>query len=430
MPVISSPLPVLVLVVDELALGLADPLDDDLLGGLGGDAPEAAAGLPEVQQVAVLPVLLAGLVGVGVEVEDLEAEILTDLRVGEAVAPGVGEGDLLLLVLDLLDHRHPLDEVDVARLLVVAGLQLAADAELTLRRRHDGLLHRLDEDLLIEALLATDLLDDVVQRHASLHVFTFAKASSRELRNEVRLRDVGEGNGVGPTVHLEVDHGGVFTGDHGQAATKLATGGGAVGAFDGGPGLEAHLAAEEALVVPLPDQGTVEARRADLEAVVAGRHLVDLEGRTEVPAHRLAVGEGDAVAGAPLAALPVQRDPQDHTAALRHRLHEDQLHAVGGADRLRHGGDGLEVDGGAHGKEWFGTTRAEGVDESRGRRPVSGPRAPWLAPLRDACPGRGRRGRRRQKWADLVRPTQALPRLLAPEELTRPGTRGNGGGRA
>ena len=40
MPVISSPTPVLVLVEDIVALGLADPLEDHLLGGLRGDAAE------------------------------------------------------------------------------------------------------------------------------------------------------------------------------------------------------------------------------------------------------------------------------------------------------------------------------------------------------------------------------------------------------
>jgi hypothetical protein len=237
----------------------------------------------------VLGLLLGSLLGRRRQVEDLEQELVTDLGL-ENRSAGRWSRVISRSLLDVVDDVSTWNRFT----LPVSSSKRASISRLFEHAwppASDRLLHRLDEDLLIEALLATDLLDDVVQRHASLHVFTFAKASSRELRNEVRLRDVGEGNGVGPTVHLEVDHGGVFAGDHGQAATKLATGGGAVGAFDGGPGLEAHLAAEEALVVPLPDQGTVEARRADLEAVVAGRHLVDLEGRTEVPAHRLAVGE-------------------------------------------------------------------------------------------------------------------------------------------
>ena len=53
-------LAVLVLVEDVLALGVAGALDDDLLGGLGGDAAEAAAEGLELEEVAPLLVLGAG----------------------------------------------------------------------------------------------------------------------------------------------------------------------------------------------------------------------------------------------------------------------------------------------------------------------------------------------------------------------------------
>ena len=119
---------VLELVEDDVALGVADALDDDLLGRLRGDAAEALALLRELEQVAELLVLLARALGVFVEVEDLEAELLAELGL-EAVALGVDGADLALVVVDLLDDGHVLEEIDGAGLLVEARLELAVDAE-------------------------------------------------------------------------------------------------------------------------------------------------------------------------------------------------------------------------------------------------------------------------------------------------------------
>ena len=68
-------LAVLVLVEDEVALGVADALEEHLLGGLRGDAAEGGAALLELEDVAELFVLLAGLVRVLGAPEDLEAEL-------------------------------------------------------------------------------------------------------------------------------------------------------------------------------------------------------------------------------------------------------------------------------------------------------------------------------------------------------------------
>jgi hypothetical protein len=87
---------VLVRVEHVLALGLADALDDHLLGGLRGDAAEAV--LAELQRVdlgVVLRLLLRPLL-VGVEVEDLEQELVADLRL-ETGAVGLLEADLAVL---------------------------------------------------------------------------------------------------------------------------------------------------------------------------------------------------------------------------------------------------------------------------------------------------------------------------------------------
>ena len=57
-------LAVLELVEDEVALVVADALDEDLLGGLRGDAAEGRARLLQLEEVAELLVLLGGLLGV------------------------------------------------------------------------------------------------------------------------------------------------------------------------------------------------------------------------------------------------------------------------------------------------------------------------------------------------------------------------------
>ena len=66
MPFTISPCAVLVLVEDDVALGLADALDDHLLRGLRDDAAEARR-------------------------VDLHADLVADLRVG-VVRLGVGRG--------------------------------------------------------------------------------------------------------------------------------------------------------------------------------------------------------------------------------------------------------------------------------------------------------------------------------------------------
>ncbi len=126
--------------------------------------------LLEAEQVAVLTVLLLRLLGVLGQVEDLEAEILTDLSVVEAVASGVLDRDLTLRIVDFLHDRHELIEVDVPRFVAEAGLELTSHPERALGGRQDGLLHRLDQHGGIDALLLADLLDDALQRHTLLHI--------------------------------------------------------------------------------------------------------------------------------------------------------------------------------------------------------------------------------------------------------------------
>ncbi len=112
-------LALLVLVEDVLALRLADTLQDDLLGGLGGDAAEPLPGAVQLEELTVLGVLLLGFDLVLLVVEDLEQELVA--RVGlETEALGVGEQDLFPLVAggERLDDDDDLEQIDAADLLV------------------------------------------------------------------------------------------------------------------------------------------------------------------------------------------------------------------------------------------------------------------------------------------------------------------------
>ncbi len=115
--------------VDALALGVAHFLEDHLLGRLGRDPPK----------VLRRPLLL-------------QLELVVELRV-RVQRLGVGEADLLLVVGDLRDHLLPAVHPEIATLAV----------------REEGRLQRLEEDLLVDPLLAPHLLDNGDQ--LSVHRF-------------------------------------------------------------------------------------------------------------------------------------------------------------------------------------------------------------------------------------------------------------------
>ncbi len=161
-------LAILVLVEDDVALGVAHALEQHLLGGLRGDAAERAARLLHVEQAAELFVLLASALGVARVPENLKAELLARVRF-EAVLARRLERDLALGLGHALDHGHVLKEIDAARIRVEASFELTGGTEGRLRRLQDRRLHRLDEHLLVDALLLGDRFNDAAQ------VFTVAR---------------------------------------------------------------------------------------------------------------------------------------------------------------------------------------------------------------------------------------------------------------
>ena len=126
------------LLVDAVTLGVAHALDDVLLGGLRGDAPE--------------------LLG-----RQLREQLVADLGVGIEVRARLAQDHLVLAVLDDRDDLLDLEQLDLAHLGVELGFDVLVGPERPLGRRQHGLLERLDDDLAIDALLFTDLLDDAIE---------------------------------------------------------------------------------------------------------------------------------------------------------------------------------------------------------------------------------------------------------------------------
>ncbi len=140
---------VLVLVVHHLALGLADALQYDLLGRLGGDPAEVVGG-----DVARLDLVLVGGQHLGVELGVLGLAKLARLGVDLLL---LLLGDLLKELLLELSGQDQLEHPEVSGVAVQvdagvlgrAGRLLVGGEERVLERRHQGL--GVDPLLLLEA---------------------------------------------------------------------------------------------------------------------------------------------------------------------------------------------------------------------------------------------------------------------------------------
>src|SRR5471030_574102 len=160
-------LAVLVVVEDVLALGIAGALDDDLLGGLRRDAPEALAVGLQMQDVAVALVLYASFFFVFRPVENLEEQLVAKLGL-DAILAGLVERDLVdcldgVFDFDAWHHRQRLENLDHALLFVVRRLDGAVLAEVPLGGLGDGVLQRVDQNRALDALVLGHLVQDHVQ---------------------------------------------------------------------------------------------------------------------------------------------------------------------------------------------------------------------------------------------------------------------------
>ena len=122
--------PVLEFLVLALALALAHALGDHLLGGLRGNAAE-------------------------IDRRQLIGQEVADLRLGIA-ALGLGDRDLGVLVLDRVGDLHVAQQLDLAGLAVDLGADVVLQPVLGAAGLLDGLLHRLEHLLALDALLAGD----------------------------------------------------------------------------------------------------------------------------------------------------------------------------------------------------------------------------------------------------------------------------------
>ena len=163
MPRDDLALAVLELVVDVVALGLADALVDDLLRRLRGDAAELLARVLEVDQLAELLVLLASAVVVLGAVEHLEQQLVAELGL-EAGLARLRDRDLAALDrVVLVDDVDDQEQIDRAGLGVELRFHLAVHAERALRGREDRLLERADQHALVDVLVSAYLLENHVE---------------------------------------------------------------------------------------------------------------------------------------------------------------------------------------------------------------------------------------------------------------------------
>ena len=146
---------VAVLLEHHVALGLADPLQDDLLGGLRGDPPEVVRG-----DVADLDLVLEVAQARRVDVRRLRDDDLAGLRVHAALerARGLLLGLVEELVLEVLGQQELLDD-EVAGVAVHAHAGVARRAGLLLVGRQQRVFERAHQLLLGDALLSPESLD-------------------------------------------------------------------------------------------------------------------------------------------------------------------------------------------------------------------------------------------------------------------------------
>ena len=140
MPLTISPTRSLYSLELALALGLAHPLHDHLLGGLRGDAAEIDRRQRVDQEIA-------------------------DLGAGPWRAASI-ERDLGALVLDRVGDLAVARQADLAGLAVDDGADVVLVAVFGAAGLLDGLLHRLQHLVALDALLAGDRVGDLQQLQA------------------------------------------------------------------------------------------------------------------------------------------------------------------------------------------------------------------------------------------------------------------------
>src|SRR5881296_994192 len=238
------------------------------------------------------------------EAKKLNVEAELDVELGlDVQLLGLREADLRLRIGDLIDD--PLAQVgtELARLPVDLDANVVDGGVRLPARRLEGRLHRLEEDLLVDPLLPSDLLDDADQ--LSVHEIRNLPAILRlagpgDLRLEPRLRDVGSSK-LHPLA-LAVQHQPLGR-DRRQSTAHL-----------GAAGKPApHLPADRPMIFPVLPQLPVEPWRRNLEIVASLDQGGSIEHVTDLPAQSLAVPDLHA---ARLVNVEPQQPPRPERAPL------------------------------------------------------------------------------------------------------------------
>ena len=130
---------ILEFLIDDFLLGVAHALNNHLLGGLGGNAP----------QVFHL---------------DAETHFVVQLHRG-IMFPGLAEGYLHVLVgnVVVLHNQLVLIDVDVARIIIIGNFHIHIFAEAAQYRGAHGIFQRIDKHVAIETLVLADLVNGLLE---------------------------------------------------------------------------------------------------------------------------------------------------------------------------------------------------------------------------------------------------------------------------
>ena len=261
-----------------LALGVADPLQDDLLGGLGADAAE-------------------------VDRLELFLDVVADLHVGAQLA-GVDDAHLGLVVHDLLvEHYQPAALRGViTRIAVDRHHHVGIVVDAFLGRRGQGGFERGKNDLLGDVLLTRQGIDK--QQDLAAHFSKTSTSTVSKLGHQACFLDVVEGQQhfalLGAQRHRAVLH----PLDHTHEIALIA---------DRQRKADLRLLAGKAFEVGQLLERAIEAGRGHLEPVVVD--VLDLEHALQLVAYGGAIVDRDA-------ALDVEEDAQQAALGRELDIHE------------------------------------------------------------------------------------------------------------
>src|SRR5581483_7108800 len=393
------------LVVDLFALGVADVLDEVLLGRLRGNPAHRR----------------------GVE---LDQDLVAHLRLRVVLCARLLERRLGLWIDDLLDHGLDFEQLDLAQLLVVARFDAAIGAEGPARRRMHHLFDRVYHDRLVDPLLLGNLLDYPVK--LSGHTASTGRAAAPPEKiapaDEVHLFALGcikivfvirslylaEFDPHPPSARLVVDLDAVGSYIREPSDKRLAP-------LQRVMRLNPDASAAYGFEVGQPHQRPVQSWRSHFERVAPFDWVVYIEQVAEDGAQALEVVKPDT------SARPIHQQAQHRAARALVILDRHQLVALALDVRPEHLDDPLGHRIEPYNRSAMAVCRApvaHGKIHSRdGRRDAAGhllpatPEAGSAAPIAvRLCPGkpaperrRHRAGRPTKKWAKAHAPTTLPP---------------------